>query len=80
MNRPLAVTGKLSYSIYLNHVPILFFLIYPVKEAMSVEAYRQSAWLYLLPLVGMGLSIGAAFVSYRLIERPFLDMKRRLSP
>ncbi len=28
INRPMAITGKLSYSIYLNHVPILFFMIY----------------------------------------------------
>lgn len=79
VNQPMAITGKLSYSIYLNHVPILFFLIYPLRESMGPGAYTTSMWLYAIPAAGLALSLGLGFLSYRLIERPFLSIKHRLS-
>ena len=78
VNRPFAVMGKLSYSLYLNHVPILFFLIYPTKEAMGTEAYIQSSYLYLLPLAAIFLSLGLAVLTYRFIELPFLNLKHKI--
>ncbi|MEE4145291.1 MAG: acyltransferase [Halieaceae bacterium] len=78
VNRPMAITGKLSYSIYLNHVPILFYMIYASRESMGVENYQASIWFYLMPALGFAASLGMAYVSYRLIELPFLQVKRKL--
>lgn len=78
VNKPMAVLGKLSYSIYLNHVPILFILIYGSRETMGAEAYFDSVWMYLVPALGLLVSVAAAFVTYRLIELPFLNLKRRV--
>ena len=79
VNRPMAITGKLSYSIYLNHVPILFYLIYPMRESIGQAAYATSIWLYVIPLGGLLASLGLGYLSFRLIEKPFLGMKHRLS-
>lgn len=78
VNRPMAITGKLSYSIYLNHVPILFFMIYTLRESMGIEAYQASVWLYVMPVLAFVASLSMAYVSYRLIELPFLQVKRKL--
>ena len=78
VNRPMAIMGKLSYSLYLNHVPILFFIIYTVKDRMGAQAYTESMWLYLVPGLSLLCCVGAAFLSYRLIELPFLNLKHRV--
>ena len=78
LNRPMAIAGKLSYSIYLNHVPILFFLIYPVRESLGQAQYLDSAWVYAIPLAALLASTLLAYVTYRLIEMPFLNIKHRL--
>ena len=78
VNRPMAILGKLSYSIYLNHVPILFMLIYGTRETMGADAYFASVWMYLVPALGLLASVAVAFATYRLIELPFLNLKRRV--
>ena len=77
VNRPLAWIGKLSYSIYLNHVPILFYLIYPAKAGVENYAGSLAAWGW--PLLGAALSLALAAVTWRLVELPFLNLKGRLS-
>jgi peptidoglycan/LPS O-acetylase OafA/YrhL len=78
VNRPLAIVGKLSYSLYLVHVPILFYLIYPIKHELGVGAYQTSAQAWLLPLLGLALSLGLSLLTYKYIELPFLNLKKRI--
>lgn len=79
VNRHLAVIGKLSYSLYLLHLPVLFYLIYPIREHHGDESYAASFWLYLLPAVALGISLVLSRISYQLVERPFLRLKRKVS-
>jgi len=79
VNPALAVAGKLSYSLYLVHVPVLFYLIYPVKEQMGADQFQNSLWLYGIGAAALLLSLLLSWASYSLIERPFLRMKRRLA-
>jgi peptidoglycan/LPS O-acetylase OafA/YrhL len=69
------VIGKLSYSLYLIHVPVLFFVIHPLRTEMGAEAFIDSPYLYLLSITGCILSVLASYVSYRYIELPFLKLK-----
>ncbi len=78
VNRPLAIVGKLSYSLYLVHVPILFYLIYPIKNELGVVAYQASAQAWLLPLLGLALSLGLSLLTYKCVELPFLNLKKRI--
>ena len=73
----LAYLGKLSYSFYMWHVPVLFYLIYPVKERLG-DGYMASHWFYVIPFVAFALSVVLSLASYRWIELPGLNLKRRL--
>jgi len=75
VNRPLAMAGKLSYSLYLVHVPVLFYLIYPYQQTLGKAAYLESHWLFVLPAAGLFLSLVVAAATYRLIEMPGLRLK-----
>jgi peptidoglycan/LPS O-acetylase OafA/YrhL len=78
INRPIAITGKLSYSIYLNHAPILFYAIVFMKDKLGTEQYLASHWLFTVPALAFVASLALAFVTYRLIELPFLNLKHKL--
>jgi len=62
--------GKLSYSIYLWHG--LSFLV-----LMSVLKFPLEKWQ--IEIVGYLTAIGFAAVSYYLVEKPFLDIKKKMS-
>ena len=80
VNSGLAISGKLSYSLYLIHVPVLFYLVYPLREQVGVDQLHNSWWLYSISVVALLLSLLLSWASYNLIEKPFLRMKRRLAP
>jgi peptidoglycan/LPS O-acetylase OafA/YrhL len=65
--RPLALIGLASYSLYLWHFPLLELL---TNEGASPE---------LVPLATLAIpvAIGVAFLSYKLIEEPFLKLRGR---
>lgn len=76
-NSVLAVVGKLSYSLYLWHVPILFYAIYPMKERIG-EGFSETILAYVLTFVALLISLMASLLTYKCIELPGLNMKRRL--
>jgi peptidoglycan/LPS O-acetylase OafA/YrhL len=72
-SRPLTYTGKISYGIYLFHVPI-FYLVWTYAPVGPTYLY--------LPIV-FGLSFIAAAASWELVESPILRRarpRRRLIP
>lgn len=58
--------GKISYSLYLVHVPIQFYLIYPIFSN-GTQPYTVAT--------SFALAWGLAFICYHLVERPFLRLK-----
>ncbi|HXI57627.1 MAG TPA: acyltransferase [Polyangia bacterium] len=68
--RPLVWLGRLSYSLYLWHMPIFGF-IKPGSLGISPTTARIARLVF---------AFAAAIGSYLLIERPFLRLKTRLSP
>ncbi|HEY7834933.1 MAG TPA: acyltransferase [Ktedonobacterales bacterium] len=71
--RPLRFVGLISYSLYLWHQPLIF--------AAAPFTSRLPGTLALVAAlgVGFGLAIPFAYVSYSLVERPFLQ-RRDASP
>jgi peptidoglycan/LPS O-acetylase OafA/YrhL len=67
---PLAATGRVSYGLYLWHVPIFAELL-PHLPATGAGVPRA--------LGLFALAFGVAAASYFLVERPFLRRKQRLS-
>jgi peptidoglycan/LPS O-acetylase OafA/YrhL len=68
--RPLVALGKISYSLYLWHLPLYVWL-----------ARNAGPWpVAVKAVVGLGASLGVATLSYRFVEQPFLRRKARLAP
>ncbi|MDX6583411.1 MAG: hypothetical protein QOI10_2595 [Solirubrobacterales bacterium] len=67
--RPLVAIGVASYSLYLWHLPITRTLNHALGNPTPAE----------LALVAVPASIAAALLSYRVIERPFLGLRRQWS-
>ena len=63
--RPMVWVGTMSYSLYLWQEPFLYF--------------HLDHWLTRFPL-NLLLSFAAAWLSYRLIEKPFLKLREKLHP
>lgn len=69
--------GKISYSLYLVHVPILFYFLYPLRASVRVyEQAPQSTELISAVLLSLGCSWTAAMLCHYCIEAPFLRLKR----
>jgi peptidoglycan/LPS O-acetylase OafA/YrhL len=69
--------GTISYSLYLVHVPIQFYLIYPLRTASGGLELNDPRSLAIIG-GSFALSWVLAIVCYRLIERPFLKLKSHL--
>jgi peptidoglycan/LPS O-acetylase OafA/YrhL len=71
---PLRLVGRLSYAMYLVHIPMI-----DVAKAV-VYRYSRAATLgnlALLIALTTALSVAVAWVLHRLVERPFLKLKAR---
>ena len=65
--RPLAAVGVASYSLYLWHVLIVRELV----ERLDLYAFAA------LLAIAVPVCLGVAFLSYAVVERPFLRLRRR---
>jgi peptidoglycan/LPS O-acetylase OafA/YrhL len=65
----LRIIGVISYSLYLWHVPICFFV---QRDFVPMGVHGVGVFWYLAAVCG-GLSLLVAYLSYRYVERPFLN-------
>jgi peptidoglycan/LPS O-acetylase OafA/YrhL len=68
--------GRISYSIYLLHVPIIFYMVHPSLTATKA-ATVPSFHLPVAAILSFVTILVASAASYRYIERPFLAFKSR---
>jgi peptidoglycan/LPS O-acetylase OafA/YrhL len=68
--RPLVYLGRISYGLYVFHVPVL-------AEASPLHDW-QLPWFVRLP-IAFGLTVAIAALSYRFLEQPFLRLKERFT-
>jgi peptidoglycan/LPS O-acetylase OafA/YrhL len=70
--------GRLSFSLYLIHVPLLYTVIvgfYPVMARLHLGLPD-----YLLAMVYASLALGGAHLFTRAVDEPNLAMLRKLRP
>lgn len=65
--RPLIYLGKISYGLYVFHIPVMFFVYHHTSERDLPRT-----------LAALAITIGVAATSYRFFESPFLRLKRKL--
>ena len=73
-NRLLRVTATLSFGLYLWHSPILKVL----HQHWPTSHLTTPAGQTLYALTGLTLAYAAAWLSYRLVEKPALGFTRRI--
>ena len=69
---PLLYFGKISYGLYLYHLPIFYFL-----GVYHYNLDKPPTWL--TTITALTLSIIAAAISYQFIEKPILKLKDKIS-
>lgn len=72
-NKPLCFLGKISYGLYLWHM-LVSFAITPLLTNLGLNTNQ-----YLRVSILIGFSILAAWISWTLLERPFIEMGRQLT-
>ncbi|MCX7561955.1 acyltransferase [Xanthomonadaceae bacterium XH05] len=70
-NRPLVFAGTISYSLYLWHYPALQWM----RQWARAEGWSTADWRWACAAVALSLVLG--WVSYRLVEHPFLPQRRK---
>lgn len=74
----LTYLGVISYSLYLFHPTVMFFLTHLLRSA-SANGWFGSLPLWVLLLTGAALSTALAAGVYRWVERPAISLGRRCS-
>lgn len=69
---PLQFLGVISYSLYLWHMPVIWFLF---RQGLGFPATSVGYWLNVLLVVA--ISVGLSTITYNLIEKPALQLKRK---
>lgn len=67
--------GKISYSVYIIHMPIMAFMCGAIVQ--YVEGGKQMPINQYWILLGIAVSLLAGWGTYHLTERPFLNKERR---
>ena len=71
--RPLLFLGLVSYGFYLYHYAIIEF----VQRHVTGDMTAAAGWRFALCVaIALPLSLAAATLSYYLVERPALSLKR----
>ena len=71
-NRLMLWMGARSYSFYLAHIAVLFEILHVLGRGESIGARAV-----IMTAVGLPVTTAIAALSYRYVERPFLERKRR---
>jgi peptidoglycan/LPS O-acetylase OafA/YrhL len=75
-SRVLRACGKYSYAMYVFNKPIVFLVWSLAARSAIAETLGRPATLALVYVGAALLSFGCATVSWRVLEKPFLGMKR----
>lgn len=70
VKKPIVFLGKVSYSLYLYHLTILFSLVYVLYDVLPI---------YIIYLITVPCAILISFFSYKYIELPSIILGRKIS-
>ncbi|MEA5104667.1 acyltransferase [Pantoea sp. S18] len=73
-SNPVQYLGKISYSVYLLHLIILFVML---RFFSQYKGFQLT--YYVLPITVIALTVLASSVTYRFIELPFMNIAKKMS-
>lgn len=76
IDKPLARLGEFSYSAYWCHMPVIVFLYY-LMDQWNIHFTGFSQMFLASLLIGVPVVFGFSALTYYLIERPFLEMRKK---
>ncbi|HME70616.1 MAG TPA: acyltransferase [Myxococcota bacterium] len=77
VNAPLGTLGRISYSLYLIHLPVIWALL--SRDISAHILGRGLTGQLTLAVMLVIASLGVAVVTYRVVEHPVLHWKRRVT-
>lgn len=78
-NKIMVFLGKYSYGIYLYHVPVHFWATDPLLGFAGKYVPLNLPVVLVLKTILLLLSVGIAVLSFKFLEKPFLDLKKRFT-
>ena len=72
--------GKYSYGLYVYHMPLFIVFDYVRTVLLKMPSPIRTRYAILYVPITVGLTFGAAWLSYNLFEDKFLRLKGRFSP
>jgi peptidoglycan/LPS O-acetylase OafA/YrhL len=79
LNPVLGTVGLLSYSLFIVHVPAVCFALWGMRAVAPslVDGWRPFSLAFVAVVLAVSLALSA--LTYRVVERPFLVRKARLT-
>jgi len=75
IQRVFSYLGKISYGLYVFHLPVIYFV-----DALFIDEAGLGEWQWVAQsLVSGAVTVAMSAVSYRVLEKPFLKLKRRFT-
>jgi len=68
--------GVISFSLYLWHLPVLVNVITPLVDKWSLHSEFFGLFLYLV--LTFVIIIPVSYLSYMLVERPFINLSKQI--
>ncbi len=81
VNRAIIAFGRVSFSVYILHFAMLELVAAMLTHTWPVPSGQLWSLAYVAVLIAMAcaLTFGAAWLTYRWIEKPFIDLGKRLT-
>lgn len=76
-NKVIIYLGKISFGLYIFHLISNFIAGYIFTIASGISTYNLVARSVFVFVAGLTLTIGFSIISYHLIEKPFLQLKKK---
>jgi peptidoglycan/LPS O-acetylase OafA/YrhL len=77
--KPAIQLGKISYSIYVMHFPVLALTVAYLEQRFSISSGYQTLFLPAITFViVVGITLPLSYLSFHVFERPFIRLARQL--
>ncbi|MGQ5836139.1 acyltransferase family protein [Serratia sp. IR-2025] len=74
-SRPILFLGRISYSVYMVHMIVLYFVLYEANQ-LGIEGWLS---YIVVPGATVIISVVLSYMTYTLIEKPFIALGKRLT-